>query len=175
MKQVMLLIMLLTSCSAVSAIYQWTDENGITHFSDDESKPTQAKEVEIKLTPPSIGSLTESRSAEPAKDSSEQGPVETLAEPIEISIAYPSDQQTLRSNSGEIKVSAALNPSLKYGFKIRLLIDDVIYSEQIDTLFQVTELPVGDHKLQLQIINNSGKIFATSEIITVYLHRFKAK
>ncbi|MFT5881390.1 MAG: hypothetical protein ACI86X_002530 [Moritella sp.] len=171
MKQVLLLIMLLTSCSAVSAIYQWTDENGITHFSDDESKPAQAKEVEIKLTPPSIGSLTKSRSTEPARDTSEQA----LPEPVEVSIAYPSDQQTLRSNSGEIKVSAALNPSLKYGFKIRLLIDDVIYSEQIDTLFQVTELPVGDHRLQLQIINHSGRIFAVSDIITVYLHRFKAK
>ena len=102
-------------------VYQWTDENGITHFSDNESKPTQAKEVKIKLTPPSIGSLTESRSAEPVRDTSKQATVETLIEPVEVSIAYPIDQQTLRGNSGKIKVSAVLNPSLKYGLKIRLL------------------------------------------------------
>ena len=37
MKHVMLLIFIFTSHASVAAIYQWTDEQGITHFSDNES------------------------------------------------------------------------------------------------------------------------------------------
>lgn len=173
MKQLFLLIALLTSFSVVSAIYQWTDEDGVTHFSDDESKPSKAQEIKVKLTPPSIESLTKNlpEETEPAA----QTEVKILPAPIEIAISSPSDQQTLRSNTGEIKVSASLSSSLKYGFKIRLLIDGVTYSEQINSLFQVKELPLGDHKLQMQVVNNSGRILASSEEITIYLHRFQAR
>ena len=94
--------------------------------------------------------------------------------PIGVSINSPIDQQTLRSNSGEITVSATLNATLTYGLNIRLLIDGVIHSEQIDNLFKVSHVPIGTHTLQLQIINNLGKVIASSELITVYLHRFKA-
>jgi len=170
----MLLILLITSYTSVAAIYQWTDEQGITHFSDDESKPESAQEIEVKLTPPSIESLTQSRT--PAASSANSTPSEMPSLPIGISINIdsPVDQQTLRSNNGEIMVSATLSASLQYGSNIRLLIDGIIHSEQIDSQFNVTNVPVGSHKLQLQIVNNLGKVIASSELITVYLHRFKA-
>jgi len=168
----MLLILLITSYTSVAAIYQWTDEQGITHFSDDESKPESAQEIEVKLTPPSIESLTQSRTPEASSANTTLAEMPSL--PIGISIDSPVDQQTLRSNNGEIMVSATLSASLQYGSNIRLLIDGIIHSEQIDSQFNVTNVPVGSHKLQLQIVNNLGKVIASSELITVYLHRFKA-
>ncbi len=172
MKYVMLLTLLLTSYTSTAAIYQWTDEQGITHFSDDEGKPKSATKLEVELTPPSIGSLTQSRTPE-ASTATTTVTDKSIA-PIDISIDSPQDQQTLRSNNGEITVSATLNTTLTYGLSIRLLIDGVIHSEQIDSQFKVSNVPVGSHKLQLQIINKSGKVIASSELITVYLHRFKA-
>jgi len=172
MKHVMLLILLITSYASVAAIYQWTDEQGITHFSDDESKPASAQKIEVKLTPPSIESLTQSRTAEAS--SANSTPSEVPLPPIGISINSPVDQQTLRSNNGQVTVSATLSSSLQYGSNIRLLIDGIIHSDQIDSQFNVLNVPLGTHKLQLQIINNLGKVIASSELITVYLHRFKA-
>jgi len=172
MKHVMLLILLLTSYASVAAIYQWTDEQGITHFSDDESKPESATEIDVKLTPPSIPSLIQSRTPEASAANTTHTDIPLI--PIGISIHSPIDQQTLRSNSGVIIVSATLSTTLTYGLKIRLLIDGVIHSEQVDSQFNVSNVPIGTHKLQLQIINNLGKVIASSELITVYLHRFKA-
>lgn len=172
MKNIMLFILLIASHASIAAIYQWTDEQGITHFSDGESKPESAQEIEVELTPPSIESLTQSRdlAASTANSTTNEIPLA----PIGISINSPDDQQTLRSNSGEITISANLSATLTYGSKIRLLIDGVIHSEQIDKQFNVSNIPVGSHKLQLQIINNLGKVIASSQLITVYLHRFKA-
>jgi len=172
MKHLIVFTLLLTSYTSIAAIYQWTDEQGITHFSDDESKPDSATKIDVKLTPPSIGSLTQSRTPEASTATATTTDI-PLA-PIGISIHSPLDQQTLRSNSGEITVSAALSATLTYGLNIRLLIDGVIHSEQIDSQFHVTNVPIGTHKLQLQITNNLGKVIASSELITVYLHRFKA-
>ncbi|QFI39458.1 DUF4124 domain-containing protein [Moritella marina ATCC 15381] len=172
MQHVILLILLLTSYTSVAAIYQWTDEQGVTHFSDDESKPESATKINVKLTPPSIGSLTQSRTPE-ASTAAPTMP-DTPLTPMTISINSPTDQQTLRSNNGEIVVSAALSQTLNYGLNIRLLIDGQIHSEQVDSQFTINHIPIGTHKLQLQVINNLGKVIASSELITVYLHRFKA-
>lgn len=172
MKYPLLLILLITSYTSIAAIYQWTDEQGITHFSDDESKPASAKEIDVKLTPPSINSLTQSRS--PEASTALPTVQDTPLAPINISITSPVDQQTLRSNNGEITVLAALSSTLQYGSNIRLLIDGIVHSEQVEDKFTVLNVPLGTHKLQLQVVNNSGKIIASSELITVYLHRFKA-
>ncbi|QUM74874.1 DUF4124 domain-containing protein [Moritella sp. 24] len=171
MKHIMLLALLITSFASVAAIYQWTDEQGITHFSDDESKPASAKKIDVKLTPPSISSLTQSL---PQEASVALPTVNDTSLPLSISIKAPIDQQTLRSNNGEIIVSATLSSTLQYGSNIRLLIDGVIHSEQIESQFNVLNIPIGTHQLQLQIVNNSGKVIASSELITIYLHRFKA-
>lgn len=175
MKHMMLLITLLFSYPCISAVYQWTDEQGITHFSDNDNKAEAATEIEVQLTPPSIDSLTQPKqtatnSASSAVSSNNDAPLA----PISISITHPVDQQTLRSNDGEITVSTMLSTTLQYGSTIRLLIDGVIHSEQIETQFNVSNIPIGTHKIQLQIINNIGKVIASSELITVYLHRFKA-
>ncbi|MDX2320413.1 MAG: DUF4124 domain-containing protein [Moritella sp.] len=172
MKNMILLVILLLSYPSISAIYQWTDEQGITHFSDDENKSESATEIDVQLTPPSIESLTQLRTA-PASAVNSTVTEQVLA-PTSITINSPIDQQTLRSNSGEIAVSATLNATLPYGYTIRLLIDAVIHSEQIETQFNVTNVPIGSHQLQLQLTNNLGKVIASSELITVYLHRFKA-
>jgi len=172
MQHVMLLILLLTSYASIAAIYQWTDEQGITHFSDDESKPESATEIDVELTPPSIASLIQSRTPEASAANPSSTDIPLI--PISVSIHSPIDQQTLRSNSGEITVSATLSTTLTYGLNIRLLIDGVIHSEQVDSQFNVSNVPIGTHKLQLQIVNNLGKVIASSELITVYLHRFKA-
>ncbi|WP_075477658.1 DUF4124 domain-containing protein, partial [Moritella viscosa] len=139
---------------------------------NNESKPASAKEINVKLTPPSIDSLTQSITpkASHANTTVNDKPVS----PISIHISTPRNQQTIRSNTGEITVSATLSSTLQYGSNIRLLIDGITHSEQIKHQFNVTNVPIGTHKLQLQIINNLGKVIASSELITVYLHRFKA-
>jgi hypothetical protein len=174
MKQVMLLIMLITSFSASAAIYQWTDEQGITHFSDSENKSAQATEVEVELTPPSITSLTQASAKSNTHISTSENPHDPDKQ-LTVSITSPSDQATVRNNNGEIQVSAALNTALLYSQKFRLLIDGHTAAEQIDNAFKVEQIPPGSHTLQLQVINNLGKVIASSEIITVYLHRFQLR
>jgi len=143
MQHVMLLILLLTSYASIAAIYQWTDEQGITHFSDDESKPESATEIDVELTPPSIASLIQSRTPEASAANPSSTDIPLI--PISVSIHSPIDQQTLRSNSGEITVSATLSTTLTYGLNIRLLIDGVIHSEQVDSQFNVSNVPIGTH------------------------------
>ncbi|WP_297481244.1 DUF4124 domain-containing protein [uncultured Photobacterium sp.] len=177
MKLINLVSMLLFTTAASTAIattiYSWTDDNGVVHFSDTPGTP-QASTVELSVTEvqPSMQS-TSITIDQP--DNVELISITTDAEPplpaATISLLAPVHQQTIRSNDGDIKVRAVSNRKLNKNLQAQLVIDGKAYGKtQTDLIWMLTNIDRGSHQIQIQLLKN-GKILASSESITVYLHR----
>lgn len=169
MKKVFLLISLFVSSTSLAAIYQWQDEHGVTHYSDDSHHSTTTKPKTLKVLKPIANKISIPKAAPPAQELSP--PVLSTAK---ISFISPQEQQTIRNNIGEITVIANLSDPIKATDKIRLLVDHVIKKEHHSPEFNLRSIELGEHTLQLQLISQSGKILASSQLITIYMHRFKA-
>ncbi|WNO60400.1 DUF4124 domain-containing protein [Rheinheimera sp. MMS21-TC3] len=166
MKKVFLLLMLVVIALPISAqqqdkkIFVTRDAKGNLVFSD--SPQLGAEEVTLTSRPNIV----------PATDPNFPNTKEPKTEQYEVSIIQPEDQGTVRDNTGSVYVSGQISPMFKRGLRVRLLVDGQSQSEpQNNTVFILRDIERGEHKLQLELLDQSGKLIATSPITTFYLHR----
>lgn len=175
MKLINLISMLLFTTAATTAvattIYSWTDDNGVVHFSDTAEVP-QASAVELSVTEvQSQSTMTEHNQVNSIDIVTLTAEIEPPLPAATISLLAPLHQQTLRNNDGNITVRAVSNRKLTKNLQAQLVIDGHVYGKpQTQLSWQLTNIDRGSHQIQIQLLNN-GKILASSESITVYLHR----
>jgi len=154
---------LLIPAYATSAkIYVWRDESGVLVFSD--SPKPGAEEVEIS---------PENQNISPSIDTSilDIKPKE-IADKFEVEIIRPTDNSTIRDNSGSVHVSGRIKPVFKQGLSIQLILDDTPYKlPQTHSMFALRDIERGEHQIKLNLLNAKGKIIASSKSVTFYMHR----
>lgn len=158
----LVLCMLLPTFADAQAkkVFVTTDENGVLVFSD--SPQVGAEEVNF-LARPNVMPATDPTLPKARQPASEQ---------YEISIMQPEDQATVRDNTGSVHVSGRITPSFKRGLRVKLLIDGQAQAEpQNSTIFVLRDIERGEHKLEMQLLDATGKVIATSPVSTFYLHR----
>ncbi len=155
-----------------TAIYYWTDANGVTHFSDRPvaGKPAQTMQVEI--------------SNPPVNNPNPVPETPTAAEPAVSSVSYtlsitsPLMEETIRDGEGKFTVSNQLTPALlpdDDAASLFIYVDSSRYPCDTATLIcQVQDLDRGAHQLRTELIAKTGKVLASSETITIYLFRPRA-
>jgi hypothetical protein len=89
-----------------------------------------------------------------------------------VSIRSPMAEQTLRDNSGTVNISADISP--KKSGKFQLTLDNQIVKTQANRQFQLESVNRGAHTIQIDFIDNSGKILASSKSQTFYLQKASA-
>lgn len=169
-----LLIGLVTGMSGMAVadtIYTWEDENGVIHFTDQPSP--EAKVLDIK--PPKRQSAPAPAANDTAGDATTAAHADEEDEAnlpaAAVTLLSPSHQQTLRDNSGNIQVTANSSRKLKKGHTVRLLLDGKVEGRaQTQLQWQLTNISRGTHTLQVELLKY-GKVIASSDKITVYLHR----
>lgn len=160
-----LLLGSVASSYAADTIYQWVDENGITHFSD---RPRQgATPLKVEVTPPAT-----------------KGPLVTPRQPLKkqqkaikykVNITKPSHEETVRDNQGRIEISASTQPSPLNNMGYKLILDGIPQGQITKFAnFQLTNIDRGAHTIKVQLVDESGKEIASSKSITVFLHRANA-
>lgn len=162
-----------TNIALATTIYSWTDDNGIVHFSD---TPGSQQASTIKLSVTEVQPNIEAT----VIDINQTDNVELISITTEtkaslpvatISLLTPVHQQTIRSNDGDINIRAVSNRKLNKNTQAQLVIDGKVHgSPQTHLTWKLVNIDRGSHQIQIQLLNN-GKILATSESITVYLHR----
>lgn len=160
-----LLLNCVSSVYAADTIYQWVDENGITHFSD---RPQQgATPLKLEVTPPATtGPLVSPRQALKKQQK---------AIKYQVNITKPSHEQTIRDNQGRLNISASTQPAPLNNMGFKLILDGIPQG-QISQManFQLTNIDRGAHTIKVQLVDESGKEIASSKSITVFLHRANA-
>lgn len=168
-KFVILLILVLTSTISQAAdkkkIYVWRNAEGVLVFSDSPKPNVKSDTIDVSKTPNIIQSVDASiLSGDTSK--------EELLDVVSIDIVKPVDQDTIRDNTGSLYINGLIKPSFKRGMSVVLKFDDKkVAGPQKSAVFIMRDVDRGEHRVQLEVWNDSGKVIAVSKPITVYLHR----
>ncbi|MEE2024022.1 MULTISPECIES: DUF4124 domain-containing protein [Alkalimonas] len=157
---VLLLLCLPVTVQANSGkVYVWRDANGVLVFSD--SPKPGAEEVNLTTK---INLMETAPSFRP--------PPSEASVSFTVEITNPEQEATIRDNTGTVHVAGRALPRYPRGFQISLLLNGEPYqSPQTGTNFVLRDLERGEHHLQMELLDQNGKLIAKSEVITFYLHR----
>ena len=142
-------------------IYVWRNEAGVLVFSD--SPKPGAEEVELKTNNNIISSIdTSILDITPKK----------IEDDYQVVIVQPVNNSTIRDNTGSVHVSGRIKPIFKRGLSIQLYIDNVPYEKpQTHSRFALRDIERGEHQIKMILLNEKGKVIASSSSITFYMHR----
>ena len=164
-------ICLLIFCTSVSAqvVYKTVKADGSVIYSDvrsDGAVPVNLSSMNTVVVPALNNAANQT--------ASQNNPVKKLRPEVQyiVSIRSPVAEQTLRDNSGAVTISADVLP--KTSGKFQLIFDNQIVKTQSKSLFQLENVNRGAHTVQVNFLNNSGKILALSKSQTFYLHKASA-
>ncbi|RBM65938.1 nitrogen regulation protein NR [Vibrio tarriae] len=173
-------------------VYTWVDEKGVLHFSDspqsDKAKSIHLPDYEAQAPAPSFDStqpvtteteaetgLSNVAASKTEPTDSTASPVPETLEPLKISLVSPKHDDTVRSNSGTIIIRSELNRKISIGEQLQLMMDGRPYGAPTNqAVWELKNVDRGTHTFTIQAIE-SGKIIASSSIITVHLHRATVK
>lgn len=165
MKQLLVFILVaiisLPVYSGQAKVYVWRDENGVLVFSD--SPRPDAEEVTVK----------EESAILPSVDTSilDIKP-QVIEDKYEVVITQPEQNATIRDNSGSVYVAGGIKPIFKRGYRVQLYVDGNPYKDpQTHSMFALRNIDRGEHQIKLELINDKGKVIASSVPVTFYMHR----
>lgn len=171
MKLKILLLGLFVLPVFAESIYVWTDAKGVMHFSDKPSDSQNSVKTTIEM-PTEIENTnsvqTTATATTPAQQSSQD------QNTYNINIISPSAGATIRNGMGDVEVSIETSPALDNPtqYQLNVLLDG--NSQTCDTTSMscsLTNVYRGAHTLQAQLLDQNGKILASSQGITVFVFR----
>ncbi|WDD98423.1 MULTISPECIES: DUF4124 domain-containing protein [Thalassomonas] len=159
---VLLAVLLSFAVEATSTkIYVWRNEQGVLVFSD--TPRPGAEEVKVENKNDQLTSVDTSILDIKPK---------AIEEKYQVSISQPENNATVRDNTGSVYVAGRIKPIFKKGLKIQLYLDNTPYQEPQDhSMFVLRNIDRGEHKIKMDLINNQGKVIASSKPIVFYMHR----
>ena len=94
---------------------------------------------------------------------------ETYAQALIVS---PANESAVRSNAGNLTVRARVDPPLREGHRLQLLLDGVPpVAAGRGPSFELENIDRGTHSLQLQVIDEAGRVLFTGLPGTFHLLR----
>ncbi|WP_318467275.1 DUF4124 domain-containing protein [Photobacterium leiognathi] len=169
----MTLIWTAASSAQASTIYSWTDENGVVHFTDQPQTPdATAYPLSVTEVSGNIEQTADTIATQAADVAVVEEPAKTITT---VSLVSPMHEQTIRNNEGIINIHAVTNSKLNNQTQAQLVLDGVVKGDpQTELTWTLDNVDRGSHQLQIQLVKG-GKVIASSDSITVYLHRATVK
>lgn len=166
-RPLLILLLALFPIAAGAAVYKWQDASGRWHYSDTPvpgADQVELPPVQVYSPPPVPAPPAASRPA-----TQEQEPALTYAR---VEILSPAPEQTIRNGPGEVGVAVGLEPGLRSGHRLRLLLDGVPVAEPVgETAFTLVNVDRGAHTLSVEILDSRGQVIARGGPQTFYMHR----
>ncbi len=152
-------------CTSVFAqqVYVSVDKNGVPLYSDQPVAGSKKLELKVSLQSQQPQQATQ---IDPLASLTEQAP------PYQLTILNPAMEATVISNQGEVVVQTDVSPMLADHHKLRLVLDNNQQSPvQQSSNFRLLGVERGEHQLQLQALDQNGKLIAESPVTTFYLRK----
>ena len=163
MRNIILFLLLLTNTVGAQQIYRRVDKDGNIFFTD---VPTEGSEkIELKETT-TIQALEVDTSS-----LSEPETVKKAFTYVDVSISSPTNDETIRDNTGNVTVSVEINPGLQSGHEVVVYLDGAEKMKGTETTFNLENIDRGTHQLRVSIRDTSGRIKISSKSTTFHLQR----
>jgi len=173
-----LITVFLFSTSALAGFYKWTDADGKVHYSDrpveDKAEQMHIPGTDIRPEPEDDEESDDAKDAkagEKGKDPKEERTPE--GQYSEFQILEPEQNQTIRSDEGEVRVAMLLIPGKLEGHEIVVKVDGTPLSNNPgSTQLILNQVQRGSHTLDASIVNEKGETVISAP--TVHFHMRKA-
>jgi hypothetical protein len=164
--------------AAATTVYRSVDSEGRVVFSDTPPGPGESAEsVEIR-EPTSF----EAPSTTPSADGSPAWEWDMTAEQGEedpstftytaVSVVAPANDESVRDNSGTVTIVAGIEPELRPGHQVEVLMDGQVVAATGGNQVTLTEVDRGTHTLQVRVVDQSGAILIEGAPSTFHLLRY---
>ena len=169
-RAIFLLLGLLAASAALSQAYRWVDENGVVHYSD---RPEPGAEL---IVLPEYSASRQGRGYQrPAAtsrstQSNQASPATAPFRYERVEISSPGAEETLWNIEGVLNVSVTVTPALKAGHQVRAYFNgngEIVSG----TSFQIEDVYRGVHNLQVEIIDENGKLMIRSRANRFYVQQ----
>jgi len=148
---------------STAKIYVWRNEKGVLVFSD---SPRPGAE-EVKTKPGNVIQSSTSIDTEVLDITPQE-----IAEQYEIAINTPKNNATIRDNTGSIYIAGGIKPRFKAGLEVQLILDGKPHQKpQKHSMFSLRDIDRGEHKIKMLLLDDKGKVIASSTSVTFYMHR----
>jgi len=169
-RAIFLLLGLLAASAALSQAYRWVDEDGVVHYSD---RPEPGAE---RVILPEFGTSRQARTTQRPAATNRSNQVNEASPPTtpfryeSVEITSPGAEETLWNIESVLNVSVTVTPALKAGHQLRAYFNG--NSEIVSgTSFQIEEVYRGVHNLQVEIIDENGKLMTRSRANRFYVQQ----
>lgn len=168
-RHIFALAVLLFAGGVFAQAYRWVDEDGVVHYSD---RPEPgAEQVQLPTYRPSSGPATPAPTSRFSRRGDEQAAAQEQPASYEsLTIASPAAEETLWNIEGVLNVSLSLQPGLQSGHRVRVYFDGTPQMVS-GTSFQLQEVYRGQHNLQAEVIDQSGRLMIRSEPSRFYVQQ----
>ncbi len=149
--------------------YRWVDQDGIVHYSDRPQEGAEQIQLPENNAPVRRFASTTSTAPAAAEDAAGQEPAAAFSyESIEISA--PGAEETLWNLGGVLNVTLNVQPALRPGHRVRVYFDG---NEQMvsGSSFQIQEVYRGVHNLQVEVLDETGKLMGRSQPNRFYVQQ----
>ncbi len=171
--------LLLANVATVTAeekkIYKYTDENGVTHYTEtkpnDDYKEADLPKLSIIESTPSTPST--STAGTPGSSAEATDPSEVAA----FEILEPVNEQNLWGTGGKLKVTVpALNEQQQLRYKVQIVLDGKKRKPADGSTQEFTGIYRGEHTVQALLVDRlSNKVEKRSKTITFFMHQNSKK
>ena len=168
MKTKLLLLALLAQTTFAENVFIWTDSKGVMHFSDQPSLSQESIKKSVS-TNPGIDNPNLIQQTAATTTSTQSSTIQ-----YSLSITSPSSGSTIRDGAGDIEVSTDVSPALDNPTQYKLVLNMDGKSQDCDTTSMscsLSDVARGAHTLQTQLLDQSGKILASSESTQIFVFR----
>ena len=163
-RSIFVLISLLVAGTAVAEeAYRWVDDQGVVHYSD---RPRPGAERIILPTPNTVTrsvrqSATSGTAASTTATAQSPGPAAAFRYDS-LAVASPGVDETLWNIEGVLNVSLTVTPAMQSSHQVRVYFDGKTQIMQ-GTNFQIQDVYRGEHNIQAEIIDATGKLMIRSQ------------
>jgi hypothetical protein len=160
-----LFLVLATGTAQAQNVYKVVRPDGTILFTDSPSPGDDAEQVDVRP----LNSAPARASPTDAFDDS--AAVEAEVGYSEFRITSPANDTSFWDTAGNVNVDLSLEPTLRAGHKIDLLLDGQSVGSGKSTAITLTEVDRGTHSIQAVVKDSADKVVARSNAVTFTLQR----
>jgi hypothetical protein len=154
--------------TASAAVYKTVDEHGNVVYTDDPAGHGEP----IKLPP--LSTVPPPKYLQAPANSADEGAGTASSGYRQLTITAPTQDETLRDNTGNVPVTAKVTPELNApaGDRLQYFLDGQPYGQPTDSQkLLMPNLDRGEHTVSVAVVSPSGKELSHSDDVRFYLHR----
>jgi hypothetical protein len=166
---ILLFVGLLAATAVFADAYKWVDENGVVNYSD--RQQPGAERIDLGATSSRTSTYTPTAVRSSQSTSQDAQPEDKPFRYESLVVSNPGAEVTLWDIAGTLNVSVAVMPALQGNHQIRVYMDGGEPQVVSGLNFQVDEVWRGVHNIQVEVIDQTGKLMIRSQPNRFYVQQ----